>query len=418
MKKGYSALRCGLIGEKLGHSFSPSIHALLGDHSFVLREVDPSALEDFVRSDELDAYCVTIPYKQVIMPLLDEISPEARAIGAVNVVVRGKDGRLCGYNTDYFGFEYMVGRSGVVLEGKKALVLGSGGASATACALLRDSGVRELAVIGRKNNDEQTLSLHGNAEIIVNTTPVGMYPNNLLSPVSLELFPKCEAVLDVIYNPARTALMLEAEARGTVAVGGLSMLVAQAAKAFELFTGSPCEDGAIENILCELNAKASNLILIGMPGCGKSSVGGLVAKRLGREFIDADGEFEKMHSISPADAIRTIGEEGFRDLETKTLAALGKQSGKVIATGGGAVTRECNYPLLRQNGVIIFIERDLSMLPTDNRPLSQAGSLKSLYDRRIDAYRRFADAAVENTETVEKTAELVISAFLDLLKNA
>ena len=413
MKKGYSSLSCGLIGDNLGHSFSPMIHGLLGDYSFTINELAPDELEDFVKSDRLDAYCVTIPYKKAVMPLLDEISPEAEAIGAVNVVVKGKDGKRRGYNTDYFGFDYMVSRSGVSVEGKKVLVLGNGGASATVCALLKDKRAREIAVIGREDNTPEGLASHRDAEIIVNTTPVGMYPKNLTSPVSLEGFPDCQAVLDVVYNPLRTGLMLDAESRGIATVGGLSMLVAQAAKGFDYFTGDMHEEGAISSILAKITSNVSNIVLVGMPGCGKSTVGALVAGALGREFIDADEEFAKIHSLTPAEAIGTLGEERFRELETETLAAIGKCSGKVIATGGGAVTKERNYPLLHQNGVIVFLERDLAMLPTNNRPLSQKGSLSELYNARIDAYRRFADITIESTEVSERTAELIISAFLE-----
>lgn len=415
MKTGYSSLRCGLIGEHLGHSFSVMIHELLGDYSFVLRELAPSELEAFVKSDELDAYCVTIPYKKAVMPFLDVISPEAQAIGAVNVVVNGKDGKRYGYNTDYFGFDYMVSRSGVSVEGKKAVVLGGGGASATACALLRDKGAKSIVVIDKDDNTPEGIAPHRDAEIIVNTTPVGMYPKNMISPISLDDFPDTQAVLDVVYNPARTALMLDAERRGIAAVGGLSMLVAQAAKGFEHFTGDSREEGIIGSVLAQITARSSNLILVGMPGCGKSSVGAIIADKLDREFFDADAEFEKMHSITPADAIRTLGEEKFREMETETISILGKLSGKVIATGGGVVTRERNYPLLHQNGVIVFLERDISLLPTNNRPLSQSNSLEKLYNSRIDSYRRFADLTVESTGIIEKTAELIISAFLEFV---
>lgn len=415
MKTGYSSLRCGLIGEHLGHSFSVMIHELLGDYSFVLRELAPSELEAFVKSDELDAYCVTIPYKKAVMPFLDVISPEAQAIGAVNVVVNGKDGKRYGYNTDYFGFDYMVSRSGVSVEGKKAVVLGGGGASATACALLRDKGAKSIVVIDKDDNTPEGIAPHRDAEIIVNTTPVGMYPKNMISPVSLDDFPDTQAVLDVVYNPARTALMLDAEKRGIAAVGGLSMLVAQAAKGFEHFTGDSREEGIIGSVLAQITARSSNLILVGMPGCGKSSVGAIIADKLGRDFLDADAECEKMHSITPADAIRTLGEEKFREMETETISILGKLSGKVIATGGGVVTRERNYTLLHQNGVIVFLERDISLLPTNNRPLSQGNSLEKLYDSRIDSYRRFADITVESTGIIEKTAELIISAFLEFV---
>ncbi len=416
MKYGYKDLRCGLIGKKLGHSFSPIIHNKLADYPFALRELAPEELEAFAKSNEFDAYCVTIPYKKDIMPFLDVISSEALAIGAVNVVVRGSDGKLYGYNTDYFGFDYMVKRSGVSVSGKKAIVFGRGGASATICTVLRDLGVSELITVDVEDNTPENLSKHADAEVVINTTPVGMYPNTGKSPTTLSYFPECQVVFDVVYNPARTALMIDAEERGIPTVGGLSMLVAQAAKAFEYFTGDEYEDGIIEGILSDITCDTSNLILVGMPGCGKSSVGRLIASSLEREFFDADSEFEKMHGITPAEAIKTLGEEKFRLMETETLDALGKLSGKVIATGGGAVTRERNYPLLHQNGVIVFLERELDKLPTNNRPISQSRSLGELYAARIDSYIRFADIKVKSTEIKKKTARLIIDEFKKYFK--
>lgn len=416
MKYGYKELRCGLIGKKLGHSFSPIIHNKLADYPFALRELAPEELETFARSNEFDAYCVTIPYKKDIMPFLDVISPEALSIGAVNVVVRGNDGKLYGYNTDYFGFDYMVKRSGVSVSGKKAIVFGRGGASATICTVLRDLGVSSLITVDVEDNTPENLAKHADAEIVVNTTPVGMYPNTGMAPTTLTYFPCCQVVFDVVYNPARTALMIEAEERGIATVGGLSMLVAQAAKAFEYFTGDEYEDGIIESVLSDITSDTTNLILVGMPGCGKSSVGELIASSLKREFFDADAEFKKMHSITPAEAIKTLGEEKFRLMETETLDALGKLSGKVIATGGGAVTRERNYPLLHQNGVIVFLERELDKLPTDNRPISQSRSLADIYASRIDSYLRFADIRVKSTEIKEKTAQLIIDEFKKYFK--
>ena len=411
MKTGYSSKKCGLIGEKLGHSFSTLIHSELADYSFVLREVAPSALGDFMRSEELDAFCVTIPYKKDVIPYLDEISAEARAIGAVNVVVRQPDGKLFGYNTDYFGFNYMIDTSGVQVKGKKAIVFGTGGASLTVCTVLRDKGVSELVVIGVEDNTPENIKRHANAHIVVNATPVGMYPKNGASPVELSLFPNCEAVLDVVYNPARTELILQAEERGIVAVGGLSMLVAQAAKGFEHFTGDPYEEGCIERITSLISQNTRNVILVGMPGCGKSTVGKSLATELGREFFDADTEFTAMHSITPAEAINTLGEDEFRLMEHKTLCELGKKSGAVIATGGGAVTRKYNYAPLHQNGVIVFLERDLDKLPTNGRPLSQNGSLQDLYNRRIDAYRTFADVTIKSTEVVGNTVSVIKKAL-------
>jgi shikimate dehydrogenase len=415
MKYGYKHLRCGLIGKKLGHSFSRPIHNAMADYPFELYELEEHQLEDFIKSDVYDALCVTIPYKKDVMPFLDEISKEARDIGAVNVIVR-REGRLYGYNTDYFGFDYMVSRSGVDLFGKKAIVFGRGGASATICALLRDKGVRELVTFGSADNTPENIAKHTDAQIIVNATPVGMYPNNCASPADLSLFPDCEAVFDLIYNPARTALMMDAEKRGIVTVGGLSMLVAQAARAFEHFTGDDYEEGIIEQVVSKITAEAANLILVGMPGCGKSSVGKIIAEKLGRELLDSDEEFERMHGITPAEAINTLGEEKFREMETETLAEVSKQSGKVIATGGGVVTKERNYPLLHQNGVIVFLERELQNLATDGRPLSQRGSLEALYAKRAGLYRAFADITVKSTEVKELTADAILSEFRNFIE--
>lgn len=404
MKKGFQNLKCGLIGEKLGHSFSPLIHKELADYSFVLREVSPCELEAFVKSRELDAYCVTIPYKKAVIPFIDEISPEANAIGAVNVIVNTPDGKIKGYNSDYFGFEYMLNSTNVDVKGKKALVLGRGGASATVCAVLRDKGISEIAVIGSKDNTAENLARHGDSSIIVNATPVGMYPNNGISPIDLSAFPNCEAVLDLIYNPSRTALMIEAEKRGIVAVNGLSMLVAQAAKAFEYFTEDTYENGCIERITETISRQTQNVVLIGMPGCGKSTVGQLLAKTLSREFFDADSEFTATYGITPADAINTLGEEKFRAMEHEILLTLGKKSSVIIATGGGAVTKDINYAPLHQNGIIVFIERDINELSTDGRPLSQKKSVKELYRGRLPKYKLFADITLSSAKTPEDTA--------------
>ncbi len=409
MKQGYKAMRCGLLGEKLGHSFSPMIHAELADYSYVLVEKTPHEVEDFVKNGELDAYNVTVPYKRTVMPFLDEISPEALSIGAVNTVVRGSDGKKYGYNTDYFGFCYMLDTSGIDVCGKKALVFGNGGASATVCAVLRDRNVRDLVVVSIENNTAEFLAKHVDTEIIVNATPVGMYPNNGASPVDLSLFPACSGVLDVIYNPSKTALLLDAEARGIAHANGLSMLVAQAVRAFELFTGDTAELGACERIIKIIEGQTKNIILIGMPGCGKSTVGRLIAEKLGRPFYDADTVFTEDLGITPAEAIYNDGEQRFREMEHEIVKKLGKLNGAVISCGGGVVTREYNYPLLHQNGTIIFLERALKNLSKKGRPLSQSTPVEQLYAARIDAYRRFADICVASTEVPENTATLMIN---------
>lgn len=414
MKTGYSHLKCGLIGEKLGHSFSEMIHREIADYPYELIELSPCEVGDFVKSRTLDAYNVTVPYKKTVMPFLDYISPEAKAIGAVNTIVCGKNGKLYGYNTDHFGFSYMLDVSKIEVSGKKVIVFGAGGASATVCTVLRERGVRELTVIGSKDNNGSVLKSHYDAEIIINTTPVGMYPKNGYSPVDLSLFPLCEGVLDVIYNPSKTKLLLDAEKRGLPHINGLSMLVAQAVKAFEFFTGDPADYSICDNIIKLLEFNTKNIILIGMPGCGKSTVGKTVAEKLSRPFYDADKCFCEFFGKTPADVIREDGEEKFRQMEHEIAEQLGKISGAVIATGGGIVTRSYNYDSLHQNGTIVFIERKLENLPTNGRPLSQSNSLESLYNARIDAYRYFADVTVSSTEIPGNTAELIISSIKEI----
>jgi shikimate dehydrogenase len=410
MKIGYSNMKCGVLGEHLGHSFSPQIHRELADYSYELFEVEPSEVENFVKKGDLDAYNVTIPYKKDVMPFLDVISPEALAIGAVNTVVR-KDGKLYGYNTDYFGFDYMITASGIDPKDKKAIVFGTGGASVTVCAVLRNRGVSELCVIGIEDNTPENLAKHTDAQIVVNATPVGMFPKNSVAPVDLSIFPDCQGVLDIVYNPARTALLLDAEKRNIAYAGGLSMLVAQAVKAFEFFTGEKADYGITDKIIQSVAATTQNIILVGMPGCGKSTLGKLLAKKLERPFFDADDEFTSTFGITPANVITEQGEDKFREMEHEILCELGKKSGVVISCGGGAVTREYNYEPLHQNGVILFLERALENLSTHGRPLSQKSNVKELYAARIDKYRRFADIEIKSTEIPEKTADAVLTAL-------
>lgn len=410
MKTGFSQKRCGLLGEHLGHSFSPLIHNMLSDYDYKTYEVEPEKLEAFVKNGGLDAFNVTIPYKKAVIPFLDEISPEAELIGAINVITR-KNGRLYGYNTDYFGFAYMLNSANISVKGKKALLIGNGGAAATVKAVLTDRGVGEIITVNSKNNTRENLMLHSDASVIINSSPVGMYPNNRISPVDLSIFKNCEAVLDIVYNPAKTQLMLDAEVRGITAVGGLSMLVAQAARGFELFTDEKYEDGIIEKIIDKISRDTQNIILIGMPSCGKSTIGNIMSKMLSRQFLDADDEFKSMHGITPADAINTLGEPAFRDMESATLAELGKLSGVIIATGGGAVTRKENYPSLHQNGIIVYIKRDIDKLSTEGRPLSQRSSLNELFNRRKALYEGFADMTVENNGSAEETANNILNAL-------
>ncbi len=413
MKTGYTAMKCGLIGEHLGHSFSPLIHNELADYEYSLYEISPDKLENFLKSGGLDAFNVTIPYKKAVMPYLDVISPEAHSIGSVNTVVRKKDGKLYGYNTDYFGFSHMIDLSEADCKGRKAVVFGKGGASLTVCAVLRDRGIKGISVIDSKSNTPENLLKCSDAEIIVNATPVGMYPKNGCTPADLSAFSKCKVVFDLIFNPAKTALLLQAEELNIPYVNGLPMLVAQAAKAFELFTDDTYEKGTIEKITSLIGAKTSNIILIGMPGCGKSTVGRRVASALGKEFFDADTEFEKMTGIPCSKSIETYGEERFRELEHDVICELGKKSGIVIATGGGVVTREYNYAPLHQNGTIFFIERNLDKLSKEGRPLSAKTPAEVMYANRINFYRRFADETIYSNEVITDTVNIIVSKFKD-----
>jgi shikimate dehydrogenase len=354
-------MRCGLLGEKLGHSYSPQIHAELAGYDYRLYEKAPDAVEDFVRNGDWHGLNVTIPYKKTVIPFCDELSETAAAIGSVNTLKRRKDGTIFGDNTDAFGFETLLTQTlKADISGWKALVLGTGGASVTVCAMLRKRGA-QVVPISRSGKDNYTnLEWHRDAKLLVNTTPVGMYPKNGASLVDLGVFPKLEAVLDVVYNPARTALLLLAEKRGIPCAGGLTMLVAQAKRSAEIFLGHALPDGEIARITRQLARQMQNVILIGMPGSGKSTVGRLLAEKLGRPLLEADKELEKAAGMSIPVIFANEGEAGFRRRETRILSELGKQSGTVISTGGGCVTREENYPLLHQNGVIVWLRRGLN----------------------------------------------------------
>ena len=404
-------MQCGLLGRKLGHSYSPQIHGQLASYNYSLFEKEPEELEGFLKNGNFVGLNVTIPYKKDVIPFLDQLSPVARRLGAVNTIVRRGDGSLVGHNTDYFGFRYLVHQSGLDVSGKKVLVLGSGGASNTAVAALQELGARVVIISRSGENNYGNLHLHANASVIVNTTPVGMYPNTGVSPIDLGCFPQLEGVLDVVYNPARTQILLDAENRGLVAMNGLWMLVAQAKESAEWFSGETIPDSRIVQIHAALRAQMENIILVGMPGCGKTTIGRLLARETGKQFVDADEALEARVGRKITDIIPTDGEAAFRCLETETLAELGKQSGFVIATGGGCVTQERNYPLLHQNGTILWLTRALDKLPTEGRPLSQTGKLQQMLATRLPMYRRFADAVIENDGTVEETLAQIRAAL-------
>ena len=370
-------------------------------------------MEDFLKNGDFTGLNVTIPYKKDVIPFLDELSPRAKALGAVNTIVR-RNGKLIGHNTDYFGFETMLLSTGVSLQGKKALVCGSGGASNTACAVLEAHGAN-VVVLSRTGKDNyQNLNRHSDAVLIVNATPVGMYPNVEASPIEdLAAFPMLEGVLDLVYNPARTSILLKAEALGIPCVNGLRMLVAQAKESAEWFTGESIDDSCIEMIYNRLRRQMENIILIGMPGCGKTTVGASLAKILSRPLKDADTELEQAVGRKITEILPTDGEASFRSLESETLLDLGKQSGLVIATGGGCVTIPNNYEKLHRNGTIVWLKRDLDLLPTDGRPLSQTGRLQEMYQKRAPLYAHFADFSVENSGDPQDTAGEIIRILED-----
>ena len=401
-------MRCGLLGEKLGHSYSPVIHAELADYAYKLYEVAPDALAAFLTGGDFDALNVTIPYKKAVIPYCAGLSPIAQKLGSVNVLVRRPDGTLYGDNADAFGFEYLVRHSGVDIAGKKALVLGNGGASATVQAVLAQLGAR-VTVISRSGEDNYAnLGRHADAQVIVNTTPVGMYPNTGVSPSALSRFPALEAALDMVYNPARTEFLLQAEQLGLKRANGLLMLTAQAKKSCEAFLSAPIADERIAAITKSLAAQMQNVVLIGMPGSGKTTIGTRLAAQLGRTFLDADTVLEQKAGMNIPEIFRLEGEDGFRQRETAVLAELGKRSGLVIATGGGCVTRAENYPLLHQNGTIFCLTRDLSRLPISGRPVSQALGAEELYRRRKPLYEKFADAMIDNDRTVEDAVRQIL----------
>ena len=407
-------MRFGLIGEKLAHSYSPSIHKRLGEYEYGLYELKRGDLATFLKETDLDGFNVTIPFKKDIADICSELSETAKEIGSVNTVIKTKDGWY-GDNTDYFGFCEMLRAGGIDCNITKAIILGSGGASLAVQAALKNLGVRNIVVISRNGDDNYgNIERHADAELIVNTTPVGMYPRNGERIVELSMFSACKGAVDLIYNPLRTDILLQAEELGIKNIGGITMLVAQAAKSAELFTGMKTDEGLINKITRELIMEKRNIALIGMPGSGKSTVGRNLAEETGRTFIDIDKEIEKKTNRRIEDIFNESGEACFRKEETAVLEEVAKRSGCVISCGGGIVTRKENYRLLRQNSLIVWILRDLDSLDKNNRPLSQKYTAKELFEERKTQYEFFADIKIENTGTVSETTERIVREIYEL----
>lgn len=409
MIKGFENLKAGLLGEKLGHSFSPQIHAQLADYSYQLFEVENENLDEFMQKREFDAINVTIPYKKAVMPYLDYISDDAKKIGCVNTIVK-KDGKLCGYNTDYYGFMHTVKSAKVDLSGKKALILGTGGASLTVRAVLEDCGVKTIINISRSGeNNYDNLHLHYDADVIVNATPVGMYPNCDAAPIDLSHFTNCKAVFDLIYNPLKTKLLCDAQKCGMKYCNGLKMLCFQAKKASEFFCDAQIDDALGEKIEENITNQMSNIALIGMAGCGKSTIGKALSQRLDCRLIDTDLLVEQNENTTIPQIFETKGEEYFRECETKALKSAAYQSGVIISTGGGIVTQQRNLDILRKNCKIVYIKRDLEKLTSDGRPLSQKHGVQALFEKRKALYESFADYIVDNNGDINNTVDEIIN---------
>jgi len=402
----------GLLGEKLGHSFSPLIHGYLGDYAYPLFEISSRGLDSFMMKRQFDGINVTIPYKQAVMPYCATLSDEARSIGSVNTIIKGENGSLHGHNTDYHGFCVMLERSKIDPNGKKTLVLGDGGSARTVRAALNGLGAREIVTISRRGeNHYGNIARHYDADILVNTTPVGMYPDNGSSPLCLEGFRQLSGVADLIYNPVRTKLLLEAERVGVPCANGLAMLAAQAEMANRLFLGGSARPELVDKIIGVILRKTQNIALIGMPGCGKSTVGRNLAEAMGRPFSDIDALIEIVAGKSIPEIFAEGGEEAFRRVETRILGEETKRNGLVIATGGGVVTRPENLDLLRQNSLIVYLKRELTELILVGRPLSQNVGIELLARQRLPLYKAWSDRVIRVEANPERAVTRILEAI-------
>ena len=450
----------GLIGEKLGHSYSKEIHAEIGDYNYELKEIPRDELESFIKSRDFRGINVTIPYKQAVIPLLDYVDPAALKIGAVNTVVN-REGKLYGYNTDFIGLQKLILSAKINPKGKKTLILGTGGTSKTAFAAAESLGASPIIFVSRSAesaenkpslekpadsstsaeivNYEQAAELHSDAALIINTTPCGMYPKTEGCPINLEPFEKLEGVIDVIYNPLRTNLVLQAQKKVSAggnglngghlsgshgnrgrrnavsAKGGLYMLVQQAVSASEFFFDKKINPKISERIFKKIQGQKQNIVLIGMPGSGKTTVGKVLSRVLGKDFLDTDKIIEEKYGSAPSEIIREKGEQAFRDIESQVCLELQNKTGAVIATGGGAILREENVSALKKNGVLIFLDRKFENIrPTRDRPLSDSkDKLAEVFKTRYPIYCGAADIHIRSSENVRRTVDGILRA-LDL----
>lgn len=403
----------GLIGRKLGHSYSPQIHSFLGDYEYNIYEMEEEGVKTFLEKREFDAINVTIPYKKTVIPFLDKIDDSAVKIGSVNTIVKESDGTLTGYNTDYYGFTYMLKKGGIDVNGKKVLVLGDGGASVTVQSVIRDLGAKEIIVASLfTETNYDNLDPHFDSDVIINATPVGMYPNNLETLVELDNFKNLTGVADVIYNPKRTQLILDAEKRGIKNISGLYMLAAQAKKAAEYFFNKEYEESIIDCIVEKLSFELTNIILVGMPGCGKTTVGTVLAEHYGRKLVDMDSLIAEKAGKPIPEIFEEQGEPGFRAIEAEVAREVGKEKELIISTGGGVIVTPENHDALRQNGTVIFINRDIDVLPKDGRPLSLKNDLHEMYEKRLPLYRKICHAEIDGNGTIEEVAKRIEALFI------
>ncbi len=407
----------GCIGEKLSHSFSKEIHNKLFDYIYELKEIAPENLEKFLTDRDFYAINVTIPYKQSVIPYLDYVSKTAQKIGAVNTIVN-KEGKLFGYNTDFSGLKSLILKSGIELKDKKVLILGSGGTSKTAFAVAESLGAKEILKVSRKERENfityNELENHIDTQIIINTTPSGMYPNIYETPIDISGFNELEGVVDAVYNPLNTKLINTAKQKGIKAVGGLYMLVSQAASAAEKFLDTSVSQEKVDEVFCEIESQKQNIVLVGMAGCGKTTVGKALACELNRKFIDTDEEIVKKYG-SITDIFKTHGEEYFREIESEVIKEVSALQGCVIATGGGAVLKRENTDRLKMNGKIYFLDRPLEkIVATSDRPLSSTREdLEKRFFERYDIYTDCCDAKIASNGTVEETLNSIRKDFLN-----
>ncbi len=404
----------GLIGTTLKHSWSVPIHNELGRSDYRLYELPEGDLAAFFKSHTIGGLNVTIPFKTEVIPFCSSIDEYASSIGSVNTIIPDGNGGLKGFNTDAYGLSYMAKRAGIAFKDSKVIILGTGGTSKTAQAVALKEGASRIITISRTGTPNyNSLPDYSDFDILINTTPVGMYPDTGISPVDLTVFSNLKGVLDVIYNPARTALMMQAEKLGIPNAGGLAMLVAQAVESERIFSGRQIPDSEIERIISIMKTKTLNIVIIGMPGCGKTTIGNLIGKLSGRPVIDIDTEIENSTGISIPDIFSESGEEGFRKIESRHLKKYGKESGIILVTGGGSVTKDENYAPLHQNGIIYQLDRDTSLLPKEGRPISLSVDLGDLFKRRTPMYCSFRDYLIDNNGTPQEAADNIWNHFVE-----